>query len=223
VRDQHERGAVLVIETEHEVGDLGARCAIEVARRLVGHQELGIARECARDRDPLLLAARQLPRIMRGALAEADAIEPDARTRLGVGRTGELERQHDVLQRGQRRQELERLEHESEETLSQRCACVLVESRQRLAVDVHLAGGRTIETRQEAEQRRLPEPDAPTMAMLSPGSTANETPSRMVNGSSPLVTTLVSASARMMESDISCKDCSVPPEPQAPSAQTPPR
>ncbi len=85
VRDQHERGAVLAIETEHEIGDLDARRAVEVARRLVGHQQLRIARERARDRDALLLAARQLPRIMRGALGEADAVEPDARARLRIG------------------------------------------------------------------------------------------------------------------------------------------
>jgi len=40
------------------------------------------------------------------------------------------------------------------------------------------------------------------MAIDSPGSTANVTPSRIVSGASPLVTILVSASARMMGSGL---------------------
>ena len=58
-----------------------------------------------------------------------------ARARRCIGRAGELERQHDVLQRRQRRQQLERLEHEAEQPLAQRGAAVLVERRQRDAVD----------------------------------------------------------------------------------------
>jgi putative ABC transport system ATP-binding protein len=57
VRDQYERRSVLAIEAEHEVGHFHAGRAVEIAGRLVGHQELGLACERARDGDPLLLAA----------------------------------------------------------------------------------------------------------------------------------------------------------------------
>src|SRR5512139_3476044 len=55
VRDQHERRPVLPVEPEHELRDLDARRAVEIAGRFVGHQELRLARERARDRDALLL------------------------------------------------------------------------------------------------------------------------------------------------------------------------
>ena len=53
------------------------------------------------------------------ALAQADPDEHVSCLRLRRGVVAELERQHDVLQRGERRQELERLEHESDRAAAQ--------------------------------------------------------------------------------------------------------
>ncbi len=155
VRDEHQRGAVLAVEAEHEIGHLDAGGDVEVAGRLVGHEELRLARERARDRDALLLAAGKLARIVRRALREADAVEPRACPRRRVVGAGELERQHHVLERGERGQELERLEHEAEQPLAQRGARVLVERAERLAVHVDLARGRLVEAGEQSEQRRL--------------------------------------------------------------------
>src|SRR4029078_6403510 len=57
MRHEQQRRAVLVIEAEHEIDDIGPLCDVEIAGRLVGHQQLGLARERARYRYPLLLAA----------------------------------------------------------------------------------------------------------------------------------------------------------------------
>ena len=69
VRDEQQRRAALAIQAEHQIGDLDAGRVVEIAGRLVGHQQLRLAGERARDRDALLLAARQLLRIMRASAA----------------------------------------------------------------------------------------------------------------------------------------------------------
>ena len=104
MRDEHQRRAVLAIETKHQLGDLYAGGTIQIAGGLIGHQQFRLTDKRACDRDALLLAAGELPRIMPGAFAESDAIEPCARSRRCVSRVGKLERQHDVFQCRQRRQ-----------------------------------------------------------------------------------------------------------------------
>ena len=59
VRD-HDDGDALVVQLLENVHDLDARAAIEIARRLVGEQHVGIVDEGARDGDALLLAAGKL-------------------------------------------------------------------------------------------------------------------------------------------------------------------
>ena len=54
---------------------LGARAAVEVSGRLVGQDQLGLAKQRPGDRDPLLLAARHLGRQVLGPRGEPDQIE----------------------------------------------------------------------------------------------------------------------------------------------------
>ena len=74
---------------------------------------LGLLGDRARDRDALLLAARELRRESgRSALAE-----PDERERLGRGTIGSLRDlgdERDVLARGQARDQVVELEHEAD-------------------------------------------------------------------------------------------------------------
>src|SRR5258708_806533 len=56
---------------EHLLGAGG----VEVAGRLVGEHHTRLTDECARDRDTLLLAARELVRMVVGAVCEADRLE----------------------------------------------------------------------------------------------------------------------------------------------------
>ena len=91
-----------------------ARLHVEAAGRLVGEEKLRPHDESARERDALLLAAGKMLRIVLQPFAEPDAAEHGAREVLGVVASGELERKHHVLERRERRQELERLEDEAE-------------------------------------------------------------------------------------------------------------
>ena len=75
VRDHHDRLAVLAVQRLEQVEDLVAGLAIEVAGRLVAQQQRRIGDDRAGDPDALLLAARQLPRIVPGAVGEPDDLE----------------------------------------------------------------------------------------------------------------------------------------------------
>ena len=60
---------------EQQIDDPGAGGAVEIAGRLVGEEQGRARRGGAGDRHALLLAARQLRRIMRQAVAQPDRLE----------------------------------------------------------------------------------------------------------------------------------------------------
>jgi hypothetical protein len=100
-------------ELAHDVEDLADHLRVEGRRRLVEEHDLGLHREGAGDRDPLLLAARQLGRVLLRLLRDADALEELHRGLLGpVARPlpDLRRRQHDVLEDGEVGEEVERLE-----------------------------------------------------------------------------------------------------------------
>ena len=114
---------------EQQIDDLRAGGLVEIAGRLVGDQDRRVRRQRARERHPLLLAARQLGRIMVAALAQADGGKLARGALLRVLDAGELERHRDVLQRRHGGDEMERLEHDADiaaaearqRVLAQRC------------------------------------------------------------------------------------------------------
>ena len=82
VGHQDERLAVLAIEPSEQREDLGRSLRVEVAGRLVGQDQPGLVDERPGDRDPLLLAARQLGRSVAVPVGEPDEVERLARRRL---------------------------------------------------------------------------------------------------------------------------------------------
>src|SRR5689334_3073462 len=88
VGDQQQGGAMPPGEIEQQVDDLAAGFGIEIAGRLVGQQQPRSGRRGAGQRDPLLLAARQLAGIVGEALAEADRRQRRLGPREGVAPAG---------------------------------------------------------------------------------------------------------------------------------------
>ena len=82
VRHHHDRLAVIAVERLQQVENLVAGLAIEVAGRLVAEQQRRVGDDRAGDADALLLAARQLPRVVLRALGEADDLRARSPTRL---------------------------------------------------------------------------------------------------------------------------------------------
>jgi len=72
VRDQHERRAGRSVEVEQELHHARAGRRVEIAGRLVGKEHRRLGHEGARYRHALLLAARELARVMPEAILEAD-------------------------------------------------------------------------------------------------------------------------------------------------------
>src|SRR5258706_1525704 len=137
VGHEHERGVRFRVHLEHEVDHARAGRGVEIAGRLVGKEELRLGDEGARKRHALLLAAGQRLGVMPQPLGEAHAREHFRRAVRRAPFARELQGQHHVLQRVQRRQQLERLEHEAEEARAQRRAPVLVEPEEIRAVQAH--------------------------------------------------------------------------------------
>ena len=114
VGDHHDGppvGVQLGEQLQHGVG--GGR--VEVAGRLVGQQQRRIVGQRPGDRGALLLPARERGGQLVGLVGDADrssscwrAVAPLA----GRDLLGEVHRQHHVLGHGQRRQQLEELEHQ---------------------------------------------------------------------------------------------------------------
>jgi hypothetical protein len=140
---------------EQQVDDPAAGGTVEVAGRLVGEQQGRARRGGARDRHALLLAARQLRRIMVKAVAKADALEFGPRPLARILRPGEFERHRDVLDGGHRRQQLEGLQDDAQRAAAQPCQLVFVERAEILAAKRDGAAVGPFESRDHRHQAAL--------------------------------------------------------------------
>ena len=106
---------------EQQIDNRVAGFGIEVAGRFVRKNNLGIVRQRARDRDPLLFAAGKFGRQMMQPIAQtnrAQTLFAAASLTLAADHSG----QHDILQRGQFRQQEISLENKTH-FLFRICAC----------------------------------------------------------------------------------------------------
>ena len=105
---------------------------VEVAGRLVGEQDGRVGDDRARDRDALLLPARELARRVRCSRPASPTLreraQARARRRSAATRPAVDQRQLDVLERRGPRQQVEPLEDEAEVVAAQQRALVAVES-----------------------------------------------------------------------------------------------
>ena len=79
--DENDRGAEVGLEPPDQLEDLGLDRDVERSRRLVGDQEVGVARERHRDHHPLAHAARELMRVVVDPLLRVG--DPDGAEELG--------------------------------------------------------------------------------------------------------------------------------------------
>ena len=110
--DQH--GGPAGVDLAQQVHDLEREIRIEIAGRLVGETQRRIVDERARDRDALLLAAREIVRIGVHAVLQAHPLQDLERAAsLLRGRHAEdLGHERDVLEHRAARNQLEVLEDE---------------------------------------------------------------------------------------------------------------
>ena len=142
---------------------------VEVAGRLVGEEQPRARHERARERDALLLAARELLRIVMQALAEADALEhlrarPGAPRALPASSSGSITFSSAVSAGSSWKD----WNTKPDEPRAQRGAPVLVEREEIVAVELHAARVGVSRPASSPSSVDLPEPEAPTTATASP-------------------------------------------------------
>ena len=116
VGDHDDGLAVLAVEHLQQPEDLVRGLAVEVAGGLIAHEQLRVGDQRARDRDALLLAAGELPRLVLGAVREPHDLQRHGGVLAALrGRElGEQQRQLDVALGGEHRHQVVELEHEAD-------------------------------------------------------------------------------------------------------------
>src|SRR5262249_21935910 len=107
--------------------------------------------------DALLLPARELARVVPEPIAEAHQLERRLRPlpTLTAAHAVEQERQLDVLERREHRNEVVELENEADVALAPLRQRAVAEARGVGAVHAHLAAARLVEAADQIEQRGL--------------------------------------------------------------------
>ena len=155
VRDDDKRSAALAHAVSHELERPCAGLYVQVAGGFVGEDYLRVADQRARDAYALLFAARHLVgRVVHSVNQThrlnhlAGAAVPDL-----FGHAAVCQRHCDVLQRVIRREQVVRLEHESDVTQSEVDQFVLAHALDMAAEYYYLAARGVVKSRQHVKQR----------------------------------------------------------------------
>ena len=165
IRDAMCRSCVMITTavpppptSSEQVEDALAGRRIEGSGRLVGEQHRRLAHQRAGDRDALLLAARELHRADAPTRSHSPTRSQRIAARcepLAAGHARVQQAERDVLERRERRQQEELLEHEPDAPGPQRGALALAQRRDVRALDAHDAAARVVERAHDREHRAL--------------------------------------------------------------------
>ena len=115
VRDDQDGRAQALVQIVDQRQNLLAGVRIEIAGGLVGQQNRRIDGERARDGDALALAAGKFVGQVREAVRELHQVQQLAGAFVDLPRpAAQMQRQRDILETRQRRQQVEELENESD-------------------------------------------------------------------------------------------------------------
>ena len=171
-----------LLQRFEELDDRRPGLRVEAAGGLVGEQQRRLEQQRAAERDPLLLAARELRReVLRRARpcptcveelgARGAASSAPARPAIRPGSS-------DVLERGEVRQQLVELEDEADRAVAERGQLGRPTARPSACPPTSIVAarpaGRAPPSRCSSVD--LPEPDGPTIASRSPASTSRSMP-----------------------------------------------
>ena len=155
MRNEQERGTGRPVKIKQQRFDALARFLIEVSRRLIRKQNARPMHKGAGHRDALLLAAGELCGIMLEAIGQTDTAQQIGRLPARGSIAAQFEGHHDILERGERRDELKGLKHEACLAAAQLCPLVLAQMLESLAAEMNGAAAGTVESSTKPQQRRL--------------------------------------------------------------------
>ena len=121
-------------------------------------QDGRVVRQRAGNRHALLFAARELRRIVMHAIAQPDFAHERIRASSRVLHTGNLHRHEHVLERGERRQQVEELEDDPDLLAAEPGERLLAERRDVDPVEPDVARGGRVQAGDEPEQRGFAAP-----------------------------------------------------------------
>ena len=103
MRHEDQRGTGSGIQFKQELGNLHSRGRVQITGRLICEQNAGLVDERTGQCHPLLLAPRQLRRIMVESLRQSDPSQQLASAFLSPGSALQFGRNQNVLERGEGR------------------------------------------------------------------------------------------------------------------------
>ncbi len=170
----------------HERQDFAARGAVEVAGGLIGEDDLGLAGQCSGHGNSLLLTTREFTRAMAEAFAQTHGVNHVLQPRFVRLGSSEVHREGDVLPCGQRWNEVEGLEDESEPVPAEQCEFTLAGHGQVCVTNERRARIEAIESGMQCIKVDLPEPEGPMMAVKWPAMKSTSTLSSATTSVSPV-------------------------------------
>ncbi len=153
--DHHDGLTEIGDGVSHEGENLGTHAAVEVARRFVGEDDARLAGQGAGHGHALLLTAGQLTRTMIESRTQTNRVDDGVEPRLIDGRATEIEGQRDVLERGERGDEVVGLEDETDVRATNAGELLVAEGREVGVADGDGARGQGIEAGQAVHQGAL--------------------------------------------------------------------
>src|SRR5947209_8641008 len=148
----------LLVQLPEQADDLLAGARVQVAGRLVAHQDRGIVGQSARDGDALLLPAGKLRGMVIQPVRQPDAPEQLGGALMALGGAHPVDiqqRQLDVLQCRGAREQVEVLKDEAEPLIAQPRPLIDRHGSDLLASEAIAAGGGTVEAAEDIHQRRF--------------------------------------------------------------------
>lgn len=182
VRDHHDASSlcgVVAQQSQHARAGFG----VERAGRLVREEQRRRCRQCAGDGDALLLAAGQLSRPPIRDVSQADGIQCGHHGAPADPTAGQAHGQCHIVERGECRKQVVRLEDESDVLSAERGS--RSRSSSPIAVPAIVTSPEETASRPDMHCRSvdLPDPLGPTMVTISPRRTLSETPLSTWTGS----------------------------------------
>ena len=158
--DEDQRGAVLAVQREQQVGDFIPGVTVEVAGGFIGEQQLRAAVKRARQRDPLLLAAGELYRQVMQAFAQPQLLQqrPGAAAALAIAFAAQQRRKLNVFQRIEGGYQHKRLKHKADVLSAQLRPRLFVHLVQRLSEQRNLPAAAVVQPGEDRQQRRFTGP-----------------------------------------------------------------
>jgi hypothetical protein len=161
VGDQDQRDVLLLAGLAQKVDDLLLVADVDVGRRLVGKDQLRPVGQRPRHRHPLLLAHREHGRLVGQTVLQADALQQGLRPLAFRADPAERHSQENILHRREAGQQIEGLVNVADPLRAELIDLRLGHQGDVPAVDLHPAGRRTADPRDDVQERRLAAAAAP--------------------------------------------------------------